>query len=304
MKKKYKKISIKLPNDFVPEVAFGSMVDKNAVLGRGTIETPLEVYILPNKYSLLIDPGVFVSKGQKLLEFRDGVEKKVVYAQHDGLARLEGRLLKVVDVAPNTPIRAPVKGRIVLLSRSEILLEADYCRIPLFISEGPTYKGRFAFLKRYNPKHAKRLAQEHGLVIWGHVLTYNMYKVFLSKGIRGIIAPFIDWSDYTRILKEREPDSAIGLLFGFGGGELWEDYSKIFGKYNNEYIEVNFVEESMYIFNCDILFSNTKLYAFKGGEYWAKEIDKIRGIDSNYFLAETKGEKYLITLDEIYKYDQ
>ncbi len=299
---KYKKVSVSIPNDFATSVSFGKSVDRGTILGTGTIETPLEVYILPTKYTLYVDSGVFITKGQKLLEFRDGVEKRTVFAKHDGLVRLEGKFLKVVDVLANAPIKSPVKGRVVLLSRNEIIIEADYCKIPLFIAEGSYYKGQFVFLKRYNPEHARMLAQDYGLVFWGHALTYNMYKVFVAKGIRGIIAPFIDWTDYTKILKERNSDFAVGLLFGFGGGELWHDYSKIFGELNKGYVEVDFAGESIYLFNCDILFSSTSLYAFKGIEYWAKEIDKIRGIDSNYFLAETKGEKYILTLDEIYKY--
>ncbi len=295
-----KRVVVKLPKDFSSKVFFGQRVEAGQTLGIGTVEYDLEAYILPEEYNLLIDNGVFAEEGTPLVVYRQGFEKQEIKSRHSGLVKIEKNILKIVDVVSDIAIPSPVSGRIILLGKTELVIEAEYTEIPMFVFEGGVFKGRFKFIKRYSNKISKEDLHNISAVILQHTLTNNMFKRLVVAGVTTIVAPFIDWIDYKKIINSLEGIN-LGILYGFGSGALWEAHKKAFSVLSGKYIEIDFQIGSLFLFEQNIV-KQSKLVAYKDSLIWAKEIDSVQPLEKDFFVAYTKGKKYIVNLDETLKH--
>lgn len=298
---KKKRVTVQLPLDFEPMVSFGSNVEAGAVLGKGSSETTLEYYPIPARAKILVDDGVYVSTGDVLIEKTKGIDTIHIVADNDGIVRIDGPVLRIIDLEVDSTIRAPVSGRVVLLNKTEIVIETRFIVIPMFISEGQYIKGDFVRVlnvgKMITSKDIVSLPKAD-VAILGGALTHKTFWKLANKGITSIIAPSIDWDDYVKIFESIRGGINLGILQGLGLIELWDSYKYIISNAPGSYIEVDFKKGEIYIPSYDIMSNIAELIVFKDSSIWATKIKELEPLEGNVCVARKLGESYMVNLDE------
>ncbi len=300
---KLKRVTVPLPSDFEPKVTFGSNVNAGDVLGYGTVYEVLEKYPLKKGCRVAVDDGVFVQQGDLLFSCKRGLDTVETLADHDGVIKIAPGSLQVVDVKPNQPITSPVAGRVVLLSKGEIIIETKFVKVPFFVSDGSYVKGKAAYLlhtgKIVTRKEALNVVSADVIVLGG-ALTFRVFRILLKMGFRAFIAPYIDWNDYAKIFKSLKGIS-LGVLQGMGVGTLWDVYKHIFSNISSSYIEADFGAGEIYVPAYDIMTLPTRMLIFKDSTVWGAQVREVAPLEGQLYVAQTLGEKIVANVDEIFK---
>jgi len=264
-----KKYTIKPATTFEPLVVYGSYVQIGQPIARGSYYKVLQEIPLNALGRILVDPGVFVTKGQLLGESVEFLRKKQWFADVDGVVHITDYSLQIVDVIDEHEYISEVSGRVTLATNDEIVIEGNFFKLDMFASHGDYVKGYIRFLdaatKIVTTKNVPLDLARSVLVING-MLTHQIVLKAISANALGIIGTSIEWQEYQR-LGALSSKINIGVLQGFGQFFMLTGFQALFNEYKNSYIEVDFANEVVYLPAKSIVWTPDKVYVFSGDRW-------------------------------------
>lgn len=295
--------TVTILGDFIPAVAAGSSVRPGSIVGMARIPKILEEYPLQGGEQLLVDDGVFVVPQTPLFKLRKGsFRTDVMGALHEGIVRVHKGVLRIVSDDIEEEVKATVWGKIISVSEDGYEVECRFLKMPIFVSQGTyaegTLEGVFqkglVVASHHLPDQLKK-----SIVVLPGALTYETYLSAIERGAVGIIAPSIDWGDYTRVF--RHPFGQIGILHGFGMFPLWRWYYDLLSKLQGVSISVDFAHSFLYVPISDILLGSLshELLLFKE-HWWGKQVKELIHESGDIIAHLETGEQTPVSSEELF----
>lgn len=262
-----REVKIKLPSDFIPKVSFGSKVRVGTLLGKGSFEIVLEEYPIQDNAQLFVEDGQFVQKDTKLFAIKGLFDEVVGISEHEGIVRITSNSLKIIDIVDDFEYKSPVKGRVVLLSPDELLIEAEMFQIPIF-ALAPHSTEAYTSVYRSDQPITNRI-----VILQTSPALQSIERLYRA-GARAVVVPSIDWATYVHVQNHLSRFPFV-ILQGFGDSQLWSFYQKMFTALNGYYAQIDAKTKKLYITPKVIEFDRNYAYIFKD-ERWGYEVATLR----------------------------
>lgn len=268
-------------DDFNPAIGFGSRVRINSLLGTGTLTKILEEYDITSKSQLLVEDGEFVKKKTPLLKIPGAFNEVFVISDHSGLVKITKNKLQIIDLIPNYKYKSPVKGQVKLVTPNEILIEAEFYKIPLLATKGPKKEGYIYVI--YSPSQMSKLPLQKlqkKIVIYTYSPTKKNLQKILSSQAKGMVVPSIPYSHYNDFLS-LGTRMTIAVLQSFGTSQLWSIYKTLFAKLHMTYAILESTKASLLTAPKTVSIDKNKIFVFKD-LHWGTERNLILDSKKNH----------------------
>jgi len=301
MERVKQKKTIPVPGIFTPSVKVGSAIKPGETLGRARVPTLLETHSLDGG-TLLVDDGMFVSSHTPLIEYKKGFRKETVGSTHEGIVRITKKGLSLVADDTEEEVTADTWGRVLSIAETSYLVEINYLKMPIFVSQGNYIEAPILSLLHKGaitaPHHITDEVREK-LVLLPGAVTKETYAEIMTRGALGVLAPSIDWNDYLTVFADKNAN--IAILHGFGMFPLWRWYHHLLSKMEGVVVHVDFAQSYLSVPVSDILMGSLEqdLLLFK--EYWwGKQVRALQHESGDLIATLETGEQTPVMAEELF----
>lgn len=301
MERVKQKKTITIPGVFLPTVKIGLSINPGDLLGKARVPTLLETHSLESGKAL-VDDGTFVTAHTPLVEYKKGFRKEIVGSTHEGVVRISKKGLSLVSDDVEEEVKATVWGRVMSLSEVSYVVEINYLKVPIFVSQGNYVEAPLCSLLHKGaliaPHHITDEVREKVVLLPGAV-SKETYTEIMTRGALGILAPSIDWHDYLAIFADKNAN--IAVLHGFGMFPLWRWYQHLLSKADGVEVQVDFAQSYLSIPVSDILMGSLEqdLLLFK--EYWwGKQVRALQHESGDLIATLETGEQTPVMAEELF----
>jgi hypothetical protein len=295
------KKTVQIAGVFSPVVKVGSSVKPGEILGKARVPTLLETHLLEHG-TALIDDGVFVTSHTPLIQYKRGFHKETVGSVHEGIVKMNKKSLSVVSDDREEDVLSKTWGRVLSLAETSYLIEINYIKIPIFVSQGNFVEAQVLSLLHRGaiiaPHHVTEDVREKIVLLPG-AISKETYAEIMKRGALGILAPSIDWHDYLAIFADKNAN--IAILHGFGMFPLWRWYHHLLSRLDGVEIQVDFAQSYLSIPVSDILMGSLEqdLLLFK--EYWwGKQVRALQHESGDLIATLETGEQTPVMAEELF----
>ena len=275
--KEEKIIRIKIPQNFKPNVGFGTKVRVGTLLGKGLYEKVLEKYPILGDAKLLVEDGEFVKPKTQLFKTQTAFNQIIAEADNPGIVRIRDNWLEIVDIVENYEYKSHVVGRVKLIAPDEIVITAQFYRVDLFTAEGKDVQAYIRFLRpsKGDLLSAKDITDITGkLVVIPNSPAKWLLRLIEQQKPLGLIIPSINWATYSYVL-EIAKSLPVAILQGFGATNMWSFYKSTFAAIDNTYALFYPSKRKLLIVPKTLHIDKNKIYVFKDTQ-WGKEYSALR----------------------------